>query len=229
MILSRGRKYLFIHIPKTGGTALALALEARAMRDDMMLGDTPKAKNRRRRLQGIKTAGRLWKHSTLADLAGLIPADELRALFTFTLVRNPWDRAVSYYHWLREQGFDHPAVRLSKSLEFKEFILHPVVLRSFETNSAPSYMRHADGAEQCQLYIRLEHFSTDAAPLFDHLGFDLDLPVENASTRQRDWRGYYDAQTQAALAEACHEEITRFEYSFNDFDLALDQRGRAAG
>ena len=229
MILSRGRKYLFIHIPKTGCTALALALEARAMRDDMMLGDTPKAKNRRRRLQGIKTAGRLWKHSTLADLSGLIPEDELSALFTFTLVRNPWDRAVSYYHWLREQGFDHPAVRLSKSLEFKEFILHPVVLRSFETSSAPSYMRHADGAEQCQLYIRLEHFASDAVPLFDHLGFSLDLPVENASTRQRDWRGYYDAQTQAALAQACREEITRFEYSFNDFDLALDQRGRAAG
>ena len=229
MILSRGRKYLFIHIPKTGGTALALALETRAMRDDMMLGDTPKAKNRRRRLQGIKTAGRLWKHSTLADLSGLIPEDEMRALFTFTLVRNPWDRAVSYYHWLREQGFDHPAVRLSKSLEFKEFILHPVVLRSFETNSAPSYMRHADGAEQCQLYIRLEHFASDAVPLFDHLGFSLDLPVENASTRQRDWRGYYDAQTQAALAQACREEITRFEYSFNDFDLALDQRGRRSG
>lgn len=229
MILSRGRKYLFIHIPKTGGTALALALETRAMRDDMMLGDTPKAKNRRRRLQGIKTAGRLWKHSTLADLAGLIPAAEMRDLFTFTLVRNPWDRAVSYYHWLREQGFDHPAVRLSKSLEFKEFILHPVVLRSFETNSAPSYMHHADGSEQCQLYIRLEHFSTDAAPLFHHLGFDLDLPVENASNRQRDWRGYYDAQTQAALAQACREEITRFEYSFNDFDLTLDQTGRRSG
>ena len=229
MIVSRGRKYLFIHIPKTGGTALALALETRAMRDDMMLGDTPKAKNRRRRLQGIKTAGRLWKHSTLADLAGLIPAAEMRDLFTFTLVRNPWDRAVSYYHWLREQGFDHPAVRLSKSLEFKEFILHPVVLRSFETNSAPSYMHHADGSEQCQLYIRLEHFSTDAAPLFHHLGFDLDLPVENASNRQRDWRGYYDAQTQAALAQACREEITRFEYSFNDFDLTLDQTGRRSG
>ncbi|MFV2003185.1 MAG: Type II secretory pathway, pullulanase PulA, partial [Paracoccaceae bacterium] len=30
MILSRARRYLFIHIPKTGGTALALALEARA-------------------------------------------------------------------------------------------------------------------------------------------------------------------------------------------------------
>jgi hypothetical protein len=229
MILSRGRKYLFIHIPKTGGTALALALEARAMRDDMMLGDTPKAKNRRRRLQGIKTAGRLWKHSTLADLSGLIPEAEMRALFTFTLVRNPWDRAVSYYHWLRQQSFDHPAVHLSKSLDFRGFILHPVVLRSFGTNNAPSYMRHADGTEQCQLYIRIEHFAQDAAPLFDHLGFALDLTVENRSARTRDWRDYYDSKTEAAIAAACAEENALFEYSFNDFDLALEKARQRPG
>ncbi|MFI2767378.1 Type II secretory pathway, pullulanase PulA, partial [Sulfitobacter sp. M22386] len=64
MIISRGRRYVFVHIPKTGGTSLALALEARAMKDDVMLGDTPKARKRRRRVQGVETAGRLWKHST---------------------------------------------------------------------------------------------------------------------------------------------------------------------
>ena len=47
MILSLGRKYVFVHIPKTGGTSLALALEGRAMKDDIMLGDTPKARKRR--------------------------------------------------------------------------------------------------------------------------------------------------------------------------------------
>ena len=49
MIVSRGRGYVFVHIPKTGGTAMALALEARAMPDDLLVGDTPKATRRRGR------------------------------------------------------------------------------------------------------------------------------------------------------------------------------------
>jgi hypothetical protein len=47
MIISPGRKFIFVHIPKTGGTSLALALEDRAMKNDILIGDTPKAKKRR--------------------------------------------------------------------------------------------------------------------------------------------------------------------------------------
>ena len=122
MILSRGRRYIFVHIPKTGGTALALALESRAMKDDILVGDTPKARRRKRRFQGVVAAGRLWKHSTLSDIAGLASDDDIADFFVVTLVRNPWDRMVSYYHWLRGQGFDHPAVKLAQSLDFSGFL-----------------------------------------------------------------------------------------------------------
>jgi hypothetical protein len=101
MIISLGRKYIFVHAPKTAGTSMALALEARAMKDDIMLGDTPKAVKRCKRLRDVKTAGRLWKHSTLADVDGLVTPAQMDDAFIFTLVRNPWDRMVSYYHWLQ--------------------------------------------------------------------------------------------------------------------------------
>ena len=216
MIISSGRRYIFVHIPKTGGTALTLALEARAMKDDILIGDTPKARARRGRLKGVKSAGRLWKHSTLADIAGLLRDDDLAAAFTLTLVRNPWDRAVSYFHWLRAQSFAHPAVGLAKAHDFAGFLAHPQTQASLAAWSYGAYMRDRTGVERCSLYARLEHLDEDLTPFEAHLGFRLNpLPRANESDRQRDWRPYYDAATAELLARLCAEDIGRFGYRFD--------------
>lgn len=215
MILSRGRRYLFIHAPKTGGTSMALALEARAMKDDIMLGDTPKAARRRKRLEGVQAAGRLWKHATLADIDGLVARDELDDLFIFTMVRNPWDRMVSYYHWLREQSFDHPAVALAKRLDFAGFVAAPAIADSFSAAPAASYVTDATGKEWTAHFIRLEHLSEDLVPLEAHLGFKLDMPHTNSSTRMRDYRLAYSETSRAQVAAMCADDIARFDYRFD--------------
>ncbi|THD84924.1 Type II secretory pathway, pullulanase PulA [Aliigemmobacter aestuarii] len=217
MIISRGRRFIFVHIPKTGGTALSLALEGRAMKDDILIGDTPKARARRGRLKGVKTAGRLWKHSTLADIAGLVTEDEIATFFTLALVRNPWDRAVSYYHWLRAQSFAHPAVGLAKSHDFSGFLNHPQTQTGFRLWPAAAYMRDRTGAERASLYVRLEHLAADIAPFEAHLGFRLPaLPRMNESARAPDWRPLYSDADAALLADLCAEDIERFGYRFDD-------------
>ena len=216
VILSRGRGYLFIHIPKTGGTALTLALEARAMKDDILIGDTPKARARRGRLAALPAKGRLWKHSTLADLDGLLTGEEIDRLFLVTLIRNPWDRMVSYYHWLRAQAFDNPAVTLAKAVDFSTFLAHPLTTAAFTAWPYPAYLRDAAGQERPALYARLERLDEDLAPFEAHLGFRLTpLPRANDSARGRDWRPYYSDADAARLATLCAPDIARFGYRFD--------------
>ncbi|MGR3434209.1 MAG: sulfotransferase family 2 domain-containing protein [Shimia sp.] len=207
MYLSRGRGLLFIHIPKTGGTSMALALEARAMADDVMAGDTPKARNRRRRLKAVEASGRLWKHSRVVDLYGLVTQEDLDRLTIFTLVRDPWDRVVSYYHWLRDQDFAHPAVALAKAVDFAAFATHPMTLTSLRRQPYGSYVRDRAGRDRA-IYVRLEHLAEDLAPIEAHLGFRLEMPHVNRSTH---FEGH-TPETRAAIAQACAEDIARFGY-----------------
>ncbi|MEL6595795.1 MAG: sulfotransferase family 2 domain-containing protein [Pseudomonadota bacterium] len=210
MIISPGRGYIFIHIPKTGGTSMALALEERAMKDDIMLGDTPKARKRRRKLKDVQASGRLWKHSRIRDIYGLVDQARIDASFCFTLVRNPYDRVLSYYHWLRGQSFDHRAVRLAKAVSFGDFLADAQTQATLRAHPYSSYMADADGRDTCAAYIRLEHLATDLAPLEHHLGFALNLPHVNESPAAD--RAEYSDSLRKLVADLCSDDFEKFGY-----------------
>ncbi|MCL3880933.1 sulfotransferase family 2 domain-containing protein [Marivita sp. GX14005] len=214
MIISPGRRFIFVHIPKTGGTSMALALEDRAHRDDILIGDTPKARKRKNRLAKLRGRGRLWKHSTLADIDGIVSPDALDGMFVFTLVRNPWDRLVSYYHWLRAQSFAHPAVTLAAALPFPQFVAHEQTRTTLSAAPYRSYTRDASGQDRAALFIRLEHLEEDLGPLSQHLGFTPALPHVNRSDRPRDHRSVYTDAAAEAVAQICAEDIEQFDYRF---------------
>lgn len=215
MIVSPARRFVFVHVPKTGGTAFMLAWEARAHADDILIGDTPKARRRRHRLDGIRTSGRLWKHSRLADIRGLVPDADLVAARVATLVRNPWDRVASYYAWARMQDFDHPAIHAARSLDFADFLADPAVAAGLRAAPTSAYLRDWEGRERLDFAIRLEHLDDDLPPLESALGLRLSpLPRANGSDWGGDRRAFYTVSTRDRVADLCAEDIARFGYSF---------------
>ena len=214
MIISPGRGYIFVHIPKTGGTALSLALEAKAMKEDILIGDTPKARARRGRMVGAKTSGRLWKHSSLAEIEGIVERADLEDFLIVTVVRNPWDRLVSYYYWLRDQSFSHPAVGLAKSRDFSGFLHHRLTQTALRLWPYGRYLQDGGGRELPALILRHEALGQDVGRLEAEIGCKLVLPRINMSDRKADWRGYYTLRDQALVAELCAEDIARFGYRF---------------
>lgn len=192
---------------------MTLALEARAMKDDILVADTPKAQRRKHRLRELAPKGRLWKHSKLGDVEGILTPEEMESFLVFTLVRNPWDRMVSYYHWLRAQSFDHPAVQLAKGVGFATFIRDPMTRVSVRENHYATYVRPAPAP----FFVRLEHLEEDMDPVAAHLGFRPKLPMINASARARDWRRYYSDLEIDLVGEMCAGDIARFDYNFEAY------------
>ena len=75
-------------------------------------------------------------------------------------------------------------------------------------------MTDATGAERASAYIRLEHFTEDAAPLVAHLGFDLPLAHVNRSERPQGYRQAFTPELKDIVAGCCAEDIARFGYEF---------------
>ncbi|MEM7670151.1 MAG: sulfotransferase family 2 domain-containing protein [Pseudomonadota bacterium] len=162
MIVSHAHRFVFVHAPKTGGTSLATALERHLVDGDITIGDTPLAKDWRKRFRDRpKRDPRIWKHSTLAEIERWLGADALVGYRVVTLVRDPWDRLVSYYHWARAQDWDHPVTRAARTLDFNAFVAHPAGGPAMFAAPISAWVTGLDRTARCDLFVRLEDLSGD--------------------------------------------------------------------
>lgn len=218
MLLSNRFNFLFVHIAKTGGTSVRAALQGLRWRDPMYYPMF--ISSRLSHLTGHKIASKLPRHAKIVAAQQMLPEEYFKQLYKFTFVRNPWDLQVSSFHHIQRE---RPQV-MNGITDFKEFLL-------WKFDPERPYQYHIDTSIELQSDYLIDlhgNLLTDFIGRYESLADDfehvckkigqpkLKLPHKRKATnRKKDYREYYDDQTEALVREKFAADIELFNYDFN--------------
>lgn len=140
-----------------------------------------------------------------------VDVDYLSRMFTFTVVRNPYDRVVSAFFFL--QGVD----KIDKEYEFIPFCNEVLAKQGFD------FDRHFDCQSEGMFYngklipeylARFETLQDDWGGIASAINGPPSLPHINMSKRKKTYVDYYDKKTLDLISELYADDLTNFGYEF---------------
>jgi hypothetical protein len=169
-------KITFIHIPRTGGSSISRWLSP-IFEDKYIVRD----------------------HIFLNEIENPAP-------ITFTVIRNPWDRVVSMYSFIKI--YMHCLV----VADFNDFVLNKIKIWTFGKHklSTPQIRWIETGVTHL---LRFEDLEEDFKIIQDIFQCYKPLPLINKSKHEH-YRAYYNDETRQIIAEMFKEDIEAFGYEF---------------
>jgi len=211
MILSHYHRFVFIHIPKTAGTSVADVFDR--LCPDLL--PTPLAVPRASALPDTYLWNHAWRHAPASEVRRELGAEEWGRLFSFAFVRNPWARALSWYHMLVHKP---RAWMPEPARDFAEF------LSSLSHQDFPDQVHYLTGesGEQIVDFVgRVETMKQDFNTVIERLGLDIrrralraPLRHHNPSPYRVDYHELYTPAMRQVIAEHSCRDIAAFGYEF---------------
>ena len=182
---------VFIHIPKTGGSSI----------QKWLLDNT------------TSQVTKATKHHTLKA----IELKYGKFDFSFAVVRNPWDWCVSWYFFSRDRALrriENPKQKGKFSLEYNQQVLTDFE-KGFDYFIEKTHLKDQYHRTIGVSYImKLESINQDIQKLKDEFNIKQELPHLNTSSRNKDYREYYNDNTKQIVANKFKNDIGMFGYKF---------------
>jgi hypothetical protein len=208
MIVNDFYKFIFIHVPKCGGSSISECLKS-------LRGNNRRLPNRRTKHETLNEFLREAENRLL--LFPKIRTQKLPRYFSFGFVRNPWDRAASLYTYLKEK---RPRPEIDAISSFSEF------LKGFDQGTRwiaelhsmrpqKDFFSDSTGHPAANFIGRFESLTDDFQAVQKRLGFSLELPHTNKSSNSvRDFRNDYTDEMAEIVARRFADDISLFGYRF---------------
>jgi len=207
MLISDSHQFVFVHIRKAAGTSLRQILERVALAKNNQIWYKLLSRN------GFAVDYHKYsfrKHANLYEAESSMPADRFKQYFKFAIVRNPWDRLVSEYEYIKTQP-THSRFKKLSGLSFVDYV-------RYQSERPDAHQINAltlkDGQLGCDFIGKLETLDQSLRVVGAKIGVDFStLPHVNQVNRC-DYRTYYDDNLTEKVAELWQQDIEAFKYQF---------------
>lgn len=216
MVISDTHKFVFIHIPKSGGTSCAEALkQVIPDRDVHHWGNSKRTKH--------ETYLQLEERT---DPAGSMN-NRLRALLfnrriqlenyvKFAFVRNPWDRMVSHFFYMKQNDI---APEIEKVNTFEDYLnaldrKEPWIHNRYATKTQYEYIINSSGKVITDFIGRYETLENDFNKITEKINVNATLPHLNQSVRNTNYKSYYTTEARKIVERRFDMDISFFKYTF---------------
>ncbi len=210
MLISHRHKFIFIHVPKNAGLSISAALEPYADNAPMtqvrrFLSLIPVPENPQKAFFRV--------HVTAAQLKVKLPPRMFDGYLKFAVVRNPYDRLVSYYSYLTQNAAHHRHDQV-RDLTFSQYLNYDAGrMQRGRSDTQLSFVADGRGKLLVDRVLRFETLAADFAALCKTLGVEAGpLPVENASKRPRKASPYDEKGVRERVAQLYGADFEAFGY-----------------
>jgi len=140
------------------------------------------------------------------------PKQCFKDYFSFTIVRNPWDRMVSNWKMFTTQDFRIKQMRAmydGKIQNFKHFVMLTSKINNHHWQPQVLFI-----PEKCNFIGKVETLQNDINIISDKIGFNrIKLSRKNVTSHEH-YSKYYDVELRKFIAERYKEDIDTFGYVF---------------
>ncbi|VEN75405.1 conserved hypothetical protein [Candidatus Desulfarcum epimagneticum] len=170
-------------------------------------------------------------HATLEQYLDVFEPKCIVGYFKFTIVRNPWDRLASAYHFLKQGGFDEKDrhwfnEELACFKNFDDFVRNWLSRENIwkwdHFRPQRHYMFDRGHKVQLDFVGRFENIQEDFSYIAGKIGAKTALPHLNKSERGN-YPDDYTKETKERVAEVYAEDIQVLGYDF-DHSIPPDRR-----
>jgi hypothetical protein len=210
MLISDKHKFIFIHNPKAAGISIYHALKG--FSNPMCRHNMRQFNYYTHKILGpVSMLCNFPRHISAAELKAELPARKWNSYLKFGVVRNPYDRATSFFFYLQQRPKSDKYSLFRKLGNFRNYVLYLKDQNFKETQKY--YFADAQGHILMDHILRFENLETDFPALVGRLGLPpVSLPVLNARKAKKDYVEHLDNEILAILNDIYHEDFELFGY-----------------